>query len=370
MRYNRVIAGVVVLAAVGGCTEKPKSAFDPTPKPVRPGQAVIIAGDTNLNRDPRDGEYGLRSSAYGGGGIAISAGGDIYYRVYYDSEGRVARLGRDGKVSLYGVDIVPDQMVIYGDDLWLIAAGFGIKVLRVSVAGWRQAEVIKWMDLKDSKNIEVRDSAGGSLSASVKLQLYPNWKGAKLVVRADGVPIVISKTGMLFEVRGPGRLDEWRPLGYGDALAKVVEEGEFQPSDAVLDDQGGLVLLGHGGIIRLPRTGSATSVRFPKSVSRLPSWSTVVSAGQGAVVLLGGMKASAIAPRPTLVRRDGRMERLSWGGFVRCDKFDGSLSSVASAMSSGSVRAADGSILMNDKGCGRVYSFKLPDRLAGSAFEK
>ncbi|MWK34888.1 DUF397 domain-containing protein [Actinomadura sp. J1-007] len=49
--------------------------LQPHPKPTRLGQVVTIAGDYKVRGEPRDGEYALRTSAYGDGGLAIGGTG-------------------------------------------------------------------------------------------------------------------------------------------------------------------------------------------------------------------------------------------------------------------------------------------------------
>lgn len=371
MRYNRVIAAVAVLMALGACTnDKASPDFNPTPKPTRPGQVVVIAGNPAINRDPRDGQYALQSSAYGGGGLAVSVDGTIFYRVYYSREGRIVRLGKDGRVALNVVNIVPDQMFIRGNDLWLVGANSGLAVTRVSISDWKQERIIQWDARTRLKGVEVVDHSGMPFSVDELKRLYADWKGAKMVIRADGTPVVVARSGRLFEILGPQRLREWIPAGYAQALGKVADDKQFDPEDAVLDDEGDLILLGAKGIVHIPRAEVARQVRFPESVAKLPPWTAVTPLGQGSVLLLGGTTATQNTPRPTIVRPDGRLELLSWGSFRWCAGSDGTLAAVASALPGGVVRRNDGTLLLNDKRCGQVYAFRLPDRLVGTPYGK
>ncbi|WP_157430364.1 hypothetical protein [Actinomadura macra] len=366
MRYNRVTTAVALLAALGACTTgEGGPSFNPTPHPTRPGQVVIIAGDPALNRDARDGEFALRSSAYGGGGLAVSSDGTVYYRVYFGREGRVVRLGRDGRVQLNAVDVVAEQMIANGHDLWLLGSGPGIAITKVSFTDWRETRIVDWTTRVASKTLKVVDASGTSFSRHEMDELYRDWSGAKIFLRADGTPVIVSTSGRLFEVRGPEKFQEWTPPGYVKALAGVIGGGGFQPQDTVTDEQGQSILLGRTGILYIPRDRPARHVRFPASMATLPPWSAITVTGQESVLLLGGTTTTQSAPRPTLIRADGRMERLDWGTFKRCPGADGTLAAVASALPGGVVRTSDGTIVMNDRRCGQIYAFKLPEKLEG-----
>ncbi|MEV4676191.1 hypothetical protein AB0K34_31485 [Actinomadura sp. NPDC049382] len=367
MRYTRVIPPVALLLTLPtACTHTEAPAFNPTPHPTHPAQAVVIAGSPELNRDPRDGEFALRSSAYGGGGLAVSRDGTLYYRVYHGREGRIVRLGKDGRIQLRAVDIAADQMFVQGNDLWLLAAKSGLAVTKVALTDWKQSPIIEWT--APSATVEVAGVNGAALPEKEARGLYRDWSGAKFFARADGTPIVVSRAGRMFEVVGSGTLREWSPPGYSEALAKVAAGGGLRPEDAVTDQNGQTILLGRAGLLYVPRTGKARYVRFPASTAALPPWSAMIALGNGDVLLLGGTTPTQTTPRPTIVRADGRMERLSWGGFKWCPGAGGGLATIASALPGGVVRRADGTIVLNDRRCGQVYAFKLPEPLSGTPF--
>ncbi|MFB4305365.1 hypothetical protein [Actinomadura sp. GTD37] len=368
MRYTRVIPPVALLATLTACTHDTPS-FNPTPHPTRPGQAVVIAGSPGLNKDPRDGEFALRSSAYGGGGLAVSRDGTVYYRVYHGEDGRIVQLGKDGRIQLNAVDIAPDQLLVQGGDLWLLAAKSGMAITKVSLADWKQTPIVDWTTRAAGKGIKVTGASGDPIGDGEKSGLYSDWAGARLFSRADGTPIVVSSAGRMFEALGPERLREWSPPGYAKALSGLTNGKGLRPEDAVTDENGQSTLLGKAGLVYIPRTGRARYVRFPASTAALPPWSALVTTGQGDVLLLGGTTATRRTPRPTIVRADGRMERLSWGGFKWCPGAAGGLAAIASALPAGAVRQQNGTILLNDRRCGQVYAFNLPARLDGVSFE-
>lgn len=362
MRYTRAIPPTALLAALTSCTH-PSSPSNPTPHPLNPGQVVVIAGSPDLNEDPRDGDYALRSSAYGGGGLAVSRDGTIYYRVYHGDDGRVVRLGKDGRIQLNAVDIVPEQLLVQGNDLWLLAAKSGIALTKVSLADWKQTPIIDWTTRAAAETIKVADALGGSLPDGEKGGLYRDWPGSKLFLRADGTPIVVSGAGRMFEILGAENLREWSPPGYIEALARLTNGHGLQPEDALTDRNGQAVVLGRSGLLYIPRAGRARSVRFPSSTAALPPWSAMIAAGHDDVLLLGGTTATQRTPRPTVVKASGRMERLQWGEFKWCSGAGGGLATIASALPAGAVRQENGVILLNDRRCGQVYAFKLPVRL-------
>ncbi|QKW39638.1 hypothetical protein HUT06_41080 [Actinomadura sp. NAK00032] len=367
MRYTRVIPPVALLTAtLTACTHTTAPTFNPTPHPTHPAQAVVIAGSPELNKDPRDGEFALRSSAYGGGGLAVSSDGTLYYRVYHGREGRVVRLGKDGRIQLHAVDIAADQMFVQGNDLWLLAAKSGLAVSKVALSDWEQSPVIEWT--AQSATVKVLGANGVALSKGDARRLYRDWTGAKFFARPDGTPIVVSRAGRMFEVTGPEVLREWSPPGYAEALAKVAAGKGLRPEDAVTDEDGQSILLGRAGLLYIPRTGKARYVRFPASAAALPPWSAVIGIGNGDALLLGGTTPIRTTPRPTIVRADGRMERLSLGGFKWCPGGGGGLTTIASALPGGVVKRADGTIVLNDRRCGQVYAFKLPEPLSGTPF--
>ncbi|MEU8341990.1 hypothetical protein AB0C74_09855 [Spirillospora sp. NPDC048832] len=365
MRYTRVIRPVTLLTtALAACTQTTAPTFNPTPHPTHPGQVVVIAGSPKLNKDPRDGEFAVQSSAYGAGGLAVAADGTLYYRVYHGQDGRIVQLGRDGRIQLHAVDIAADRMFVQGNELWLLTAKSGLAVTKVALPAWKQTPIIQWTT--PSATVEVADARGEALPDGKARSLYRDWSSAKFFARADGTPIVVSRAGRMFEVVGAGRLREWSPPGYAEALAKVAAGEGLRPGDAVTDETGQAILLGKGGLLYVPRTGKTRYVQFPASVAALPPWSALIGIGNGDVLLLGGTTPTRTTPRPTIVRADGRMERLSWGDFTWCRGAGGGPATIASALPSGVVKRADRTIVLNDRRCGQVYAFKLPKPLTGT----
>jgi hypothetical protein len=69
-----------------------------------------------------------------------------------------------------------------------------------------------------------------------------------------------------------------------------------------------------------------------------------------------------------LVRPDGRLELLPFGGPKWCDQFDGTLAAVASAEPGGLAHMPNGDYVLSDENCGRIYRFRLPTPLNGTAY--
>ncbi|GLZ14781.1 hypothetical protein Acsp04_50160 [Actinomadura sp. NBRC 104425] len=365
-RFTTTAAAIMILSACSSTPDEPS--FNPTPRPTRPGQVVIIAGDHNINRDPRDGEYALQTSAYTNGGLAAAGDGRIMFEVVHGREGRIARLEHNGRITLLKLGNVPSQLAVHGNDLWLMSAYSGFDLTKASLATLGQEVQLAWDSALGEKLSVVTDS-GRPASKTKREEIAESLQDARFNLRADGTPIIARKDGELFEVPEIGTIRRWHPEGYDKALAKVSAGTTFDTTYVASDSRTGeMAILGHQGIIWIPRTGAASGLRFPQSARSLPPWTVAAQLGDGSTLLLGGVNATHRTPRPVRASKDKGLTLLSWGEARRCDEFDGSLATIGSAFPGGIARLPDGSLVISDKMCGRVYSFRMPDDPAGRPY--
>lgn len=369
VRYNRVIAAVALLGALGSsCTsEKPKDAFNPTPKPTRPGQVVIVAGQDGNSSPPQDGDYALRVGMLSNGGLAVDKQGRLYIALAGGGIHRIARVETDGRVSILSVDNQAEQIAVSGDDLWVLSTNSGIRISRVSISTLKRTGVAG-ISSADRVRLELLGESGVPLSPNVREDLERSWRDSLLTVRSDGVPIVASSGGDLFEVSGPRTLKSWQPVGYQAALRDLGGAKRFRLTGLMADPKQGIVILGRTGLVRIGQDGHAKGFRFPGSAEKMPSWTAVVPLGDGSLLLLGGTSPVQLKPRPALMRPNGDVESLALGRQDDCERFDGSMSAIASADPGGIVRLPNGDYALMDKYCDSVYSFRIPGSLVGRPY--
>ncbi len=349
------------MAALSACTDQTPS-FNPTPAPTRPGQVVVIAGSPDNFAPPRDGEYAIRSSAQSDGGLAVDpATGSIYVRVFSGREKVIERIERDGTITTLRVKNPGDQLAISSGTLWIMSSGKELQLSRMSLSDLQEERVLHG---DEGRAVQIEDASGRRLDPK---QLNKSWDSARFTIRGDGVPIIVASTGALFEVPGDATLRAWEPEGYEAALRKVAGKDDLHPTDVVAYGHRGLMVLGPRGLIRIPADGTANAARFPATTRSLPPWTAVTPLRDGSALLLGGTSAFQRRPRPLLVRPDGRLELLPFGGPKWCDQFDGTLAAVASAEPGGLARMPNGDYVLSDKNCGRIYRFRLPTTLNGTA---
>ncbi|WP_131736899.1 hypothetical protein [Actinomadura roseirufa] len=365
MRHTRVTAAVALAATLASCTTgKHTPSFNPTPKPTHPGQVVIIAGDPNIHRPPRDGEYALRASAHSNGGLALDQRtGAVYFPVTGEMGKVVARLERNGSISALPIGIGADQLFAAGGQLWMMLSSAGVHLVKVNLSTLEKTDVLG-ADGEARTRFEVLDPLAKVVSTEERDELGKHWKGSLFTIRGDGVPVLISSAGQLFEVVGRNALRRWRPQGYEKALSEAAP-APFQPTGLIPDGRRGIVTLGHTGLLRVGDDGASRGFRFPATVQKMPPWTEMAPLSNGSILLLGGVSALEQRPRPTLLKLDGSLESLSFGTQKKCDDFNGSMAAVASAKPTGMVKSADGAYVMGDKYCGLIYSFRLPDHISG-----
>ncbi|MGI5166459.1 hypothetical protein ACQEU3_19110 [Spirillospora sp. CA-253888] len=369
VRRHRVLTAATVLSLLAAaCTAEPsKPSFNPTPKPTRPGQAVIIAGDPKWNAPPRDGEYALETGANSDGGLAFDEkSGRLYIGIAGMNESLVAEIGTDGRVTLLPPFGRGDQIFFANGTLWMLESREKFHFSRASRATLKGEEMLQW-DKSSAGRVRFLDKDGKAVERPDWKHLDEGWEGVVFALRGDGVPVIVNRFGDLFLVTGKGEMRQWRPAGYDSALRTARNGGDFSPTYMAAEPGKGLVILGRYGVIRLEDGAPAIGVRFPHSVKKLPPWQAVTRLPDGSLLLLGGTDASHREPRPTLVRRDGSLIALNFGGPKWCHEFDGTLAAVASADPGGLIARPDGTYVISDRNCARIYSFRLPDGLTGSA---
>jgi hypothetical protein len=308
----------------------------------------------------------VRSSAQSDGGLAVDPStGLTYYRTVGSGDPRIARIERDGRLTTFRVRNPGDQLAIAAGELWIMSSAKALRMSRVSLSDLREQDVLR---SEGGPLPQIMAPSGRPLTPERKKQVNRGWEGARFAIRGDGVPVIVKRGGELFEVAGAGRLRQWTPPGYETAVRELVGKGELRPRDLAADERRGLVVLGVSGLVHVRADGAASAVRFPASAEKAPPWSAVVPLAGASALLLGGTSAFQREPRPVLVRPDGVLELLAFGGPAWCDQFDGTLAAVASAEPGGLARAPDGSYVLSDKNCGRIYRFRLPENLRGSTY--
>jgi hypothetical protein len=331
---------------------------------------VVIAGDRETSRSPRDGEYAVRVNIRSNGGLTLDQEtGRIYIPVAGHGGRQIARIERDGRITMLPVGMADAQLAVSGDHLWQLASYAGLQLSRTSLSSLRTTDVLG-SDEETRPRFRILDRHGKPLPRSEVDRLSKYWKGSRFALKSDGDPIVLSRAGELFEVVGRDELKRWEPTGYEAALRGLGGADGFQATDLVADDAHGFIILGKAGLLRVGGNGGARGVRFPGSVREAPPWTAALPLSGGAVLLLGGVSPLQGTPRPTLVTPDGELQSLSFGPQKECDEFDGTMADAASADPGGVSKARDGSYILLNKFCGLVYSFRLPSRLSGDPYRQ
>ena len=360
MRYKRVITPVSFLVLLTACTGTPS--FDPTPRPSRPGQVVVIAGSPQNHEPPRDGEYAVESSARSEGGLAIDAGnGVIYLRVLGGGDKPVERIERDGTLTVLRPKAPGDQLGFTPGTLWIMSSYKGLRLTKMSLSNLSETKVL---DSDEGPAIQVLGPSGSPLRERRQATLRKSLAGARFVVRGDDIPVIVSQAGDLYEVAGPDKIKQWRPQGYPEAMHGLVGDADLRPASAVPLGGRGLLLVAPTGLLRIT-DDRAQGIRIHMRAGGLPDWSAVLPLEDGSALLLGGTSAVEPSPRPGLVRPDGRLEVLSYGKRQICDDFDGSMAVLASADPVGMGRMKNGDYVVVDQACSRTYRVRLPSSFAG-----
>ncbi|QXJ22739.1 hypothetical protein AGRA3207_003793 [Actinomadura graeca] len=364
MRYTRVTTAVALLAALAACTTaKDTPSFNPTPRPTRPGQVVIIAGAPDNYRPPRDGEYAVKAGAQSDGGLAVDpATGLVYFRALANDASVVVRIERDGRVSTFRVKNRGGQLAVVSGQLWIMSSAKGLQLSKMALSTLQETDVLT---TENDRPIRILDEAGRPVSSSEQRKLDGQWTDSRFAMRGDGRPIIVSGAGDLFEVQAANEVRIWRPSGFEEARRKAMGSGKQRPLALVANGRSGAIVLAASGLVRIDTGGAASGTAFPGLPRGIPAWSAATPLADGSVLLLGGTTAFERKPRPALLRPDGRLVALSLGGPQWCGQFDGSMAIVASAEPGGLAVTPGGDHLVMDKNCGRIYSFRLPADIGG-----
>jgi hypothetical protein len=385
VRRRRFLLAAAVLATLTACdqsTSKPD--FNPTPKPTRPGQAVIIAGDSRLNGDPEDGEYAVRTSANSTGGLAAAADGSIYFPVLDGPQHTLARITKDGRLHRLPYQTEADRLAISGDTLWLMSSGsawLNLESVPLSrllkndpnlIRDLRDGKWPKYLQASDrqGKPPVIMDGEERSRRSADQPRKASEWGDVGLVLRSDGSPIVVSRAGELFQALGDNKVRRWSPPGYAAALKKASNGSQFEFIGANGDGHGNIAILGKSGMVHLPASGAVSSTIFPEPKGPLQRWTSALPLSNGSTVLLGSESSSDEQPQPGLVTSAGQMYTLAWGKDIHCREFDGSLAAIRSAYPGGISRLSDGSYALYNRSCSQIYAFRLPERMTGQPLPK
>jgi hypothetical protein len=338
------------------------------PKPTKPGEVVIIAGDYRNNEDPVDGTYAVQANASSLGGLAVGPDGSVYFPIPISDQGRIARVTPDGRFHILPFETIAKQIAVEDESLWLMSSySDGFSLTRISMPDNKKTLYVGWHS-QAGNNLKVVPSPGKAITKKQRQELEGYWANSVFSLRSDGAPIIASSRGELFESLGDGKLQRWDPPGYKNALDQIAKDQQLKPLAMSQDGNGGLAILGRSGIVRIPSAGTAQVIKFPPSTANFPPWSSMAPLDGGSILLLGGVSAMQDTPRPTRVLPNGTLELLPWGSSKRCDEFDGTLSTIGSLEPGGAGRRPDGSIVVSDRQCDRVYAFRPPNPLSGSPY--
>ncbi|SNT44719.1 hypothetical protein SAMN05443665_103083 [Actinomadura meyerae] len=331
---------------------------------------MIAAGDRETSRTPRDGEYAVRVNIRSNGGLtADRRTGEIYVPLAGDGGRQIAKIERDGRITMLAIGMAGAQLAVSGDRLWQLASYAGLQLSRTSLSSLERTEVLG-SEQDRHPRFKLLDRSGKALPASETERLHEEWKGAQFTVRDDGVPILLSRSGRLFEVAGRDVLKRSEPPGYEAALRELGRTGDFQATDLTIDGARRLLVLGETGLLRVGSGGGVQVTRFPASARQAPPWTAAVPLSGGDVLLLGGVSPLQEKPRPALVTRHGELQMLSLGPLKDCEGFDGSMADVASADPGGVAEVPGGRFVMLNRFCGLVYSFRPPLNPSGVPYRR
>jgi hypothetical protein len=293
--------------------------------------------------------------------LAVGSDGSVYFPVRKSQESHIARVASDRRLKILPFETIANRLAIRANILWLMTSSSqGIDLERVDLSNYSRVTYFGWKSRLGEQPISL-DPSGKVLPKDEQRRLEGHWANSTFGLRNDGVPIIVSGEGRLFEAVGEGRLRSWQPHGYASALERITGEQDLEPYAVSLNtEDDSLTILGRKGVLSVPLNGLSTSIAFPKSIPAAKSWTAAVSLADGSVLLLGGNKSFPQRPNPTRLSPNGKLSALSWGNWTDCDNFDGSLAVIGSAYPGSVARRPDGSLVMNDNRCGRVYAFKMP----------
>jgi hypothetical protein len=372
----KVLAIGATIAALTSCTgndQKDSQALPVTPSPTKAGQVVIIAGNEKTKGNPTDGDFAVRTHIEPTGGLAAAEDGSIYLPVRFNGGGRIAHITKDGRLHLLGSADQGDQLIIQGQTLWHVSSGEDtFTVTKISMATGKASEYLGWASqLADPINI--LSTAGKKLATVQRRKLDDAWAGSVLGIRWDGVPIIANSDGELFEILGPQRLKEWKPDRYSDSISTTKGDGyqarTFAPSAIIATPpEQKLIIVGAYGFITVSKDKAAKAIKFSNSASgREVGYSSTgaETLSDGSLILVSGATTVDDGSRVLNIKPDGSAAVASWDDRQDCTSFNGTLAAISSGKPAAITRRPDGSYVVADSRCGRVYDFILPQRFAG-----
>jgi hypothetical protein len=365
VRCRRVVVAVAVLSVLSACTwggdKKTAPPLPINPTPTAPGQVVVLAGNGE-QKNPVNGAYATRSPVYASGAIAAAPDGSIFTFADNGQDRALVRIGRDGKVSVFsgrasGVD--RQVLAATSTHVWWLGTGDSSVLFRYSLDGTKE-ESFFGPSGSGPKNLTFVGASGRAVPEAQGRALVKRWRPSAMAVRDDGVPIVATEDGSLYEALGQGKVRPWNPPGYTEAIRKArTRQGasgpapsELSPSVIIPGRNGELVIVGIG-IIHVPRRGGVqtTSFRVPDDV--LWTWGGGVTLDDDSLLLV-----DTGVGRLLRIGSDGSMFRVPAITSQNCT-FPGTLGPVnLNRPVAGPARRSDGTFTLAN--CGRVFGFQPP----------
>lgn len=376
--YTRVIAAVAVLTTLGACTaDKHTPAFNPTPKPTQAGKPVVVAGTGDAG-STLNGEFALRTPVSPVGPVAPGPDGTLYLPIRQDNgkSVRIARLAPDGRIHVIGPALnwgVGSKLTVGAGKLWVLRTGANSFLGRYSLSGTLESTYFDRTGSKDAP-VFVNDDFE-PLPKREQKGWRERWVSGEHSPSAvavgsdgsDGIPVVASRSGELFQALGGGEIRPWRPAGYAAAFERLVARGESDAFTRNIDSlfygpSGSLNVLASAGVIRI--TGRAQVMVTPIDYTERPghgfTWAGGVAFENGTLILV----SQADPPTASLlVQVDslGRISRIRPNWPRTCaEEPESQAGGRPGNRLIGSARRADGSIAVADLGCHRLYALKVP----------
>ncbi|MGI8335024.1 hypothetical protein ACRYCC_34150 [Actinomadura scrupuli] len=339
-------------ACARGGDGKTASPLPINPTPTSPGQVVVLAGNGEQKK-PVDGAFATRSPVYASGAIAAAPDGSIFTFADNGRNRTLVRIGSDGRVHVLPVLTPLAGRVVLAatrTGVWSMDTGEHASLTRTALDGSGQTLVFGPAE-GGPTSLTFVDAAGRLLPEAQRRTLLKRWKPSAMAVRDDGIPVVATEDGSLYEALGQGKLRPWTPAGYADAVRKArTRQGTSGPSpielspSAIMPGRTGEVIVVGTGIIHVPRRGEvkATGFRVPHDV--LWRWSGGVALNDGSLLLL-----ETNIGRLLRVAADGSLYRLPAFATQICTDYKPVV---------GPSRRPDGTIALGS--CGRLLGFRPP----------
>ncbi|GLY84401.1 hypothetical protein [Actinoallomurus iriomotensis] len=300
-----------------------------------------------------------------------AADGALLVAADYEGQGQIISIGRNGRVGVLPSELSGPvrAMAVRGYEVWTLwptldpSDASWSALFRQSVDGDDPVPLFGGYDevrggYAEDKTLTQVDRKGAPVSRRAQRELFRSWDLVGLHVPPKGSPIVALADGRLYEALGRSKVRRLVPKGYEKALGAVG--GKAFSALAMADDvNGGFVVLGPAGAVRVPENGVAEGVRFqppiPPAVYRgwWKEW--------GATVLGNGDVLVAAQGRLYRAGRDGVVRGIPTGRAVTC-RAAPKLTGFGVPARTRLLRLPDGQVMMSavDQ-CYRVYGFTLPN---------